>query len=97
MATLEEIIAMKINVVQRGGRKKDFWDIHMLLTNNDINSMISLHKKRYPYSHDKNLILKNFTNFTLADNDFDPICLRGNYWEFIKEDIIDAVDKYKKQ
>lgn len=97
MATLEEIIAMKIDVVQRGGRKKDFWDIHMLLTNNDINSMISLHKKRYPYSHNKNLILKNFTNFTLADNDFDPICLRGNYWEFIKEDIIDAVDKYKKQ
>jgi len=26
MATIEEIIAMKIDVVQRGGRKKDFWD-----------------------------------------------------------------------
>ena len=28
LATQEEIIAMKIDVVQRGGRKKDFWDLH---------------------------------------------------------------------
>ncbi|UZJ63260.1 nucleotidyl transferase AbiEii/AbiGii toxin family protein [Sphingobacterium sp. KU25419] len=32
MATVEEIIAMKIDVVQRTGRKKDFWDIHALLS-----------------------------------------------------------------
>ena len=33
MATVEEIIAMKVDVVQRGGRKKDFWDLHDLLSN----------------------------------------------------------------
>lgn len=37
------------------------------------------------------LILKNFTDFTQADDDFNPICLRGKYWEFIREDIEDAV------
>jgi hypothetical protein len=31
MATLEDIIAMKIDVVQRGGRKKDFWDLHEIM------------------------------------------------------------------
>lgn len=31
-ATIEEIIAMKIDVVQRLARKKDFWDIHELLS-----------------------------------------------------------------
>jgi len=95
MATLEEIAAMKIDIVQRGGRKKDFWDLLVLLSDIDIGTMLFLHEKRYPYSHNKNLILKNFTNFSLADNDFDPICLRGNYWEFVKEDIIEAVEKYK--
>ena len=27
---MEEIIAMKIDVIFRGGRKKDFWNIHEL-------------------------------------------------------------------
>ena len=31
MASTEEIAAMKLDVVQRGGRKKDFWDLHALL------------------------------------------------------------------
>lgn len=96
MATIEEIIAMKIDVVQRGGRKKDFWDLHLLLIDYDLSTMLALHEKRYPYSHSKKLILKNFTNFKPADDDFDPICLLGNQWEFIKEDIIEAVVNYKK-
>lgn len=94
LATIEEIIAMKVDVVQRVGRKKDFWDLHELLTNHDIQTMIALHQLRYPYTHDKDLILKNFTDFTLADDEFDPVCLRGKYWEFIKEDIVEAVERY---
>lgn len=94
LATIEEIIAMKIDVVQRVGRKKDFWDLHELLTNHDIQAMIALHQHRYPYTHDADLILKNFTDFTLADDEFDPVCLRGKYWEFIKEDIVEAVERY---
>lgn len=96
LATIEEIIAMKIDVVQRGGRKKDFWDLHECLPNYGIGKMLELHEERYPYGHDKDLILKNFTDFTSSDDDFDPICLQGKYWEFIKEDIEEAVNKYQK-
>ncbi|GAO27656.1 nucleotidyl transferase AbiEii/AbiGii toxin family protein [Geofilum rubicundum] len=95
MATIEEIIAMKIDVVQRIGRKKDFWDLDELLTQYDLSSMLSLHKQRYPYTHDEELIFNNLINFEIADVDFEPICLRGKYWEFVKEDIIDAVKAYK--
>jgi predicted nucleotidyltransferase component of viral defense system len=95
MASIEEIIAMKMDVIQRVGRKKDFWDLHELAKNHEISTMIKLHKQRYPYNHDENLLLENLVNFTNADDDFDPICLRGNYWEFIKEDIIEAVENYK--
>lgn len=95
MATTEEIIAIKIDVVQRIGRKKDFWDLHEILPKYNLSTMISLYQERYPYTHDEELILNNLIDFELADDDFDPICLRGKYWEFIKEDIVDAVKAYK--
>lgn len=94
MATIEEIIAMKLDVVQREGRKKDFWDLHELLSEHGVGKMLELHERRYPYSHHRNLILENFTNFDRADEDFDPICLRGKYWEFIKEDIKEAIEAF---
>lgn len=93
MATIEEIIAMKIDVVSRGGRKKDFWDIHELLTSYSISEMLALHEQRYPYSHDKKQIITNFYDFENADNDFEPICLKGKYWELIKLDIINALNE----
>lgn len=88
LATIEEIVAMKLDVIQRGGRKKDFWDIHELFEKFTFREMLSLHKQRYPYTHDEDLLIENFTNFSIADEDFEPICLRGKYWEFIKDDLI---------
>lgn len=91
LASIEEIIAMKIDVVQRGGRKKDFWDLHELLDKYSISDMIKLHECRYPYSHDPELIHRNLKDFSIADDDFDPICLRGKYWEFIKDDFEELI------
>jgi len=93
MATIEEIIAMKMDVIQRGGRKKDFWDLHELLSNFSIPQMIALHERRYPYSHDKAVLLKNLSNFDFADNDLNPICLKGKYWEFIKDDFQEIISE----
>lgn len=86
LASVEEIIAMKIDVVQRGGRKKDFWDLHQLLDNYDLPAMIDLHSRRFEWTHNRKLILNNITNFTNADMDFDPLCLMAKEWVFIKED-----------
>jgi hypothetical protein len=44
MATIEEIIAMKVDIIQRGGRKKDFWDLHDVLDSHSITQMIDLHE-----------------------------------------------------
>jgi hypothetical protein len=95
MANIEDIIAMKLDVVQRGARKKDFWDLHALFESYGIGRMLQLHKERYPYSHDEDTILKNFIDFSHADDDFDPICLLGKYWEFIKEDLTEYILNYK--
>ena len=83
---------MKVDVVSRIGRKKDFWDLHELLNTYTINEMLELHKKRYEYTHDRNQIIKNFTNFSLADKDISPICLMGKEWELIKLDFIEKTE-----
>lgn len=90
LATVEEIMAMKIDIVQRKARKKDFWDLHEFLATHTPARMIALHAQRYPYNHDEALIRNNVSYFSRADEDFDPICLRGKYWELIKLDILEA-------
>lgn len=97
LASVEEIIAMKIDVVARIGRKKDFWDIHELMDDFSIEKMLDLHQERYQYSHDRDEIITNFTNFNKADSDFNPICLRGKYWELIKLDIVEKINDFNNR
>jgi predicted nucleotidyltransferase component of viral defense system len=95
LASIEEIIAMKMDVILRTGRKKDFWDIHELKDNYSISEMIALHEKRYPYTHDRDALKQKFIDFEDADGDFEPDCLRGKHWEFIKLDLIDFIKEIK--
>lgn len=89
LATVEEIAAMKVDVVARGGRKKDFWDIHEMANNIPLKQMLSLHEERYPYAHKEAEIIAQFADFSIADNDFDPQCFRGKFWEVVKLDLLD--------
>lgn len=89
LASVAEIIAMKIDVIIRTGRKKDFWDIHEIMKSYSIQQMAELHKKRYPYSHNLKELKEKLMDFSGADDDFDPVCLRNAHWELIKLDMID--------
>ena len=93
MASVEDIIAMKMDVVARGGRKKDFWDLHELMDDYSLLQMIALHKARAEYTHNEVELRKKLVDFSGANEDFNPNCLRGKQWEFIKEDIEDFVAK----
>lgn len=91
MAHIEDIIAMKVDVIHRGGRMKDFWDLHELMDTYSIDTMIALHAERYPYTHDEKQIRANFLHFERADDDLKPNCLRGKHWEVIKADFMEAL------
>ncbi|SEA69209.1 hypothetical protein SAMN05443667_107118 [Flavobacterium gillisiae] len=91
MASENEIIAMKLDVVLRGGRKKDFWDLHYYLDKVTIDEMILFYEQRYPYN-DCSTIKSQFVNFDSADDDFDPICLLDKSWELIKLDFFERVN-----
>jgi predicted nucleotidyltransferase component of viral defense system len=92
MASENEIIAMKLDVVLRGGRKKDFWDLHYYLEKVTIAEMILLYEQRYPYN-DCSAIKTQLVNFEAADADFDPICLLDKSWELIKLDFFEKINK----
>ena len=52
--------AMKLDIMGRGGRKKDFWDIHTLHENRNIQSMIALYLEKYPYGFSEEKIVTDF-------------------------------------
>jgi predicted nucleotidyltransferase component of viral defense system len=93
MASVDEIIAMKLDVINRVGRKKDFWDIHELIENYSPDAMFFLHKLRYPYGHEREILKNKFIAFEMANDDFNPECLRGKHWELIKVDLEEFIEK----
>jgi len=92
LASIEEILAMKMDVVLRGGRKKDFWDIHAFINSYSAMQMQELHTLRYPYTPNENLLAR-LTDFTIADQEPDPVCLKDKNWPIIKLDITEWVEQ----
>lgn len=89
IASIEDIIAMKLDVIGRKGRKKDFWDLHELHDKYAITEMLTLYAERYPYNHTREELLLGLTNFSLADTDPEPNCLRSKVWPLIKLDFME--------
>ncbi len=89
LADERDIAAMKIEAtLQQEQRRKDFWDIHDLLESYTVEKLLSLHKQRYPYSHDRETIADAFSRCRQSTDMTEVICLKGKYWEFIAEDIV---------
>ena len=89
IASLEDIAAMKLNVMGTGGRKKDFWDINELQSHFSLNQMLDLYEEKYPYDFTREEITKGLNDFTKADDEPDPICFRNKQWDLIKIEMLD--------
>ena len=64
LATVKDIIAMKMNVISHGGRKKDFWDIHLLLKEFSLSEMFAFHAKRYEWEHNHDELMEKRKMFS---------------------------------
>ena len=82
---------MKLSAIAGGGRKKDFWDMHMLLDFHSLSECLEYYKARSPWEFDRSSILRKMRDYSLADTCLDPVCLMLKQWEDIKLDIIDKV------
>lgn len=65
MVAVEYIAATKMDVVSRGGRKKDFWDLHMLRDKYFVEQLLSLYQERYPYGATEEECMAGLMNFTV--------------------------------
>jgi hypothetical protein len=90
----DDIVAMKVSTVLGRGKKKDFWDVAELLHHYSIADMIELHGKKYPNHQLLISIPKALTYFQDAEDGEDPISLKGQTWEQVKETITLAVNRY---
>lgn len=94
MFSTEDIIAMKVQAILGRGQKKDFWDLAELLTEFSIPEFIKFHKEKYV---SQNLIItvpQAITYFADAEESDDPVSLKNQTWENVKESIKAKVRDY---
>lgn len=90
----KEIAAMKIQVILGRGKKKDFWDLAELLQHFTLKEIIDFDQKKYP---DQQLLIsipQAITYFTDAEESEEPISLKGQTWESVKNVIQQKVSEY---
>ena len=90
IASEKEIAAMKIQAIaQIEQRRKDFWDIHELLESYTLSEMIDWGIQRYPWSVTRESVKDGIERLPLIKDFTEVVCMKGKYWEFIVEDLID--------
>ena len=90
LASDKEIAAMKIQAItQTEQRRKDFWDIHEMLESYSLSEMIGWGIQRYPWSVTLESVKDAFTRLPMMNDFTEVICLKGKYWEFIVEDLME--------
>lgn len=96
MADIRDIAAMKMLAIDNSNRKKDYWDIHELMTKFSLTQMLDFASNRYPYSFNRENTIKKLKNIPYENiTDVEIIDYRGKYWEFIIEDIQEKVAEEK--
>jgi predicted nucleotidyltransferase component of viral defense system len=92
ISSIEDIAAMKLSAIAGRGSKKDFFDIHKLLTYFSLREMIEMYTRKFPDGSEF-LVLKSLTYFNDANNQPNPVLLENQDWSKVKIKIISEVQK----
>lgn len=84
--SLEDIAAMKLNAVANRGAKKDFHDIHILLSRFTLPELLAFFEEKYQ-KHNSFTVTKSLAYFDDADLEPEPRTLLGLTWQEIKADL----------
>lgn len=90
----KDLIAMKINAIMRRAAKKDFWDIAELLQHYSVGNFIDYYTEKYPKQQFLITVPRAISYFDDADASDDPVSLKGQTWESVKEFISQKVRDY---
>ena len=92
--SIPDIIAMKVNAVLKRGVKKDLWDIAELLQHYSIRDFITFYQQKFPSQQLLISIPQALTYFDDAEETEDPVSLKGQTWESVKNFIRQKVRDY---
>jgi predicted nucleotidyltransferase component of viral defense system len=96
MFSVEDIIAMKVQAILGRGKKKDFWDIAELLKHFSVADFIQFHQEKYATQNILITVPQAITYFADAEESEDPISLKNQTWDSVKEFISAKVREYLK-
>ncbi|MFN3666437.1 MAG: nucleotidyl transferase AbiEii/AbiGii toxin family protein [Sediminibacterium sp.] len=94
MYNTKDIIARKINAILGRGVKKDFWDIYELLQHYSIEQLIDYHSRKFPSQQLMITIPQALVYFEDAEQSPEPISLKGQTWDEVKNFIRKQVNIY---
>ncbi len=89
-----DIAAMKVNAILGRGRKKDFWDMALLLSRYSLQQIIGWHRRKFPSQMLLISVPDALTYFADAEESEDPVSLQGQTWTGVKKVIAKAVREY---
>lgn len=96
LASLEELAAMKLQAITNRGKRRDFYDIFILLKHFSIQEFQHLYSKKFPDGNFA-LVLKSLEYTVDADKDDENLTLFfDESWTVIKQQIKAALRKFYK-
>lgn len=90
----QDIAAMKAQAILGRGKKKDFWDIAELLDHYSVDQVVDWHRRKFPDQMLAISIPYALTYFVDADQSEEPVSLKGQTWESVKDAIKKKVNEY---
>ena len=95
IASIEDLITMKLAAIVDRGMARDFWDLHELMSRNALSlpAALELHQRRYP-RHDIGHVVRALVYFADADASPLPDQLAADRWSAIKSNFQSWVRAY---
>jgi Nucleotidyl transferase AbiEii toxin, Type IV TA system len=85
LASLDDLLCMKLAAIAGRGARRDFWDLHALLLslNCGLEPALGLYAEKYPVE-DLGHVLKSLVYFLDAEQEPLPNKLSASHWEEVK-------------
>jgi hypothetical protein len=88
LASLDDLACMKLSAIAQRGSRKDFYDVHALITRHrPLAEMLRLYREKFDVS-DIGPVLYGLAYFDDAEDEPEPLMLADIRWKQVKKDIL---------
>jgi hypothetical protein len=88
VASVADLVCMKLSAIAGRGARRDFWDLHALLTasGQPLEEALRAYEQKYA-TEDVGHVVRSLVYFADADSEPMPTSLTPEHWEQIKADL----------